>query len=182
MEIFWILSGHVDIRYVIPFQGLLKTATAPFHVFTVFKGKDKERARFIYIYAHTRLMSIFKGKDKKKYKGYRLRWWWWWRRRQETRKPESARCNRNGNHPLLQKAAAATTKPRNQKKTQPKEIPRQSIKDITSRSKKSPHSIPFFSIQIFISITKRVIFFQTSLNWRLGRSCHSCSVLIVAKL
>ena len=121
MGIFWILSGHVDIRYVIPFQGLPKTATAaPCRVFTVFKGKDKEKAPIhTYTHTHTRLMSIFKGiRIKKKHKGIPTTMMMMMTATtRDTEARKRARCNRNGNHPLLQKAEAAATKPRNQEKS-----------------------------------------------------------------
>ncbi len=68
------------------------------------------------------------------------------------------------------------------KKAQPKEIPRQSLKTSHHAPKNHLTQFRFFFLQIFISITKSAIFLSTSLNKRLGRSCHSCNVLIVAKL
>ena len=94
-----------------------------FRVFTVFHWRGKKRQRRN---THTRLMSIFKGKGKrKKNKGHRLRrWWWWWRptgddnRYGSQKARDPMRCNRNGNHPALTKAAAAAVgKPRNREKS-----------------------------------------------------------------
>jgi len=152
------------------------------------RGKTKKKPRFKHIYTHTRLMSIFKGiRIKKKHKGIPTTMMMMMTATtRDTEARKRARCNRNGNHPLLQKAeAAAATKPRNQEKSSTKRNSKTVSKrhHIALQKIPSPNSFFSFSSQIFIYINKCVVFSRLVwINRWCGLFIHSCSVPIVAKL